>query len=56
MILPRSVGFAGVGFLVPSAVRVTDASKAVIVAAVAHDDVHLADAMIRRGVNGFMLQ
>ncbi len=49
------VRFARIGFFIPSAIRIADAAEAIIVTAVAHDNVDLPDAVIRRSVNGFVL-
>ncbi len=53
--LPRSVGFTRVGFFIPTAVRIADASQAVVVTSVTHDHVDLANSMVRSGVNRFVL-
>lgn len=52
---PGGIGLARVGFLVPSAVRIADTAQAVVVAAVAHDDVDLAQPMVRRHVDRLVL-
>ena len=49
------VRFARIGFFIPSAIRIADAAEAIIVTTVAHDNVDLPDAVIRRSVNGFVL-
>lgn len=53
--LPRSVRFARIGLFIPTAVRISYAAQAVVVAAVAHDHVDLTDSMVRCGVNRFVL-
>lgn len=44
--LPRRVGFARVGVLVPSAIRIMNASKTIVVSSGAHNEINLLDAMI----------
>ena len=46
---------ARVGFFVPAAVGIAHAAQTVVVSAVAHDDVHLADAVVGRYVDRFVL-
>ena len=53
--LPRCIGLARIGFLIPSAVRITNAAQAIIVASVAHYHVHLTDSVIGWDVNRFVL-
>lgn len=45
--IPRFVGLAHVGILVPATVGVMGATQAVVVAAVAHEEVHLTHSHIR---------
>ena len=53
--LPRGVGFTRVGLFIPAAVRIADATQAIVVTPVAHDHVDLTNSMIRSGVNRFVL-
>jgi hypothetical protein len=52
---PWRVWLAHVGILVPSAVRIVDASQAVVVSSVAHHQVHLFYSEVRRDEQSFVL-
>lgn len=53
--LPRLVGLARIRILIPSAVRVVDASQTVVVSPSAHYQIDLLYPMIRRHVESLML-